>query len=629
MFAAVLGTAVGLVHGMGIVASNDYYEMAPRFAGWVLLDAASSGMRQGVLWAIGVGAFVLLAWPVLRIFLGDWPRALRGACLAAPIVGLYLLAAWWVNRHVLPGALTAPSLAGNLALAGVALALWYALLRQLDRVELHSAFRAPMRLARPTTLLVVILAAVAVQSTRVIAKADPDPADPHVIVIVIDALRPDRLGSYGYHRDTSPNLDRFAAEAWLFKNAISTAPWTKPAIASLLTGLYPRAHGVSSSDWNLGEGDADVVAVSALSPRLVTLAEMLAENGYRTAAFGQNHHLIAELGFDQGFEVHDLEIWDQSFLRSLAQRLDLGVGRSEPRGERSNTAREINQRFLDWLPDGDDRFFAYLHHIDVHWPYRAPKPFAGRFGVRRTSVDFNSSEFYDQFGPERKQLDQPPGVDPAVVQDMSDAYDEGVRFVDEEIGALFEELKRRKLYDDALIVVTADHGEQFLEHGEIGHGTSLHDVLLRVPLIVKFPCPSDHCGARTIETPAQLVDVMPTILEVVGLEAPARLAGRSVLRPMDDERVLFAEKGAQVALRTRDFKYIYDLEDSSAELYALGSDPSERENLAAGDPDLALAFRDRALQWLEESERSAAAPREQRVADAAMLERLKALGYVR
>lgn len=627
---AVLGACIGVAHGLRVVADNNYQQQSLlNLARWVLIDSASSGMQRGALCVLVLLATTFIMWPIMRILLGDWERAFGGAALAVPVLAAWLFGAWYVNRFYLPQALSAWSIIGNVLLAVLAGALWYALLRLIERRRLGPRLVRSMAWARPLPLLALVLAALAIQSTRVIAKPHAERHDAHVLLIVIDALRPDRLGAYGYSRDTSPHLDALAREGWHYLNTVSAAPWTKPSIASLFTGLYPRNHGISSASWNLSD-DEGVATVSALPRSFLTLPELLANAGYRTGAFGRNHHLTARLGFDQGFDVHEMAL-ECGVLQSAARRLGLGIaGRlTSAADEQCRTARRINERFLEWLPDGDDRFFAYLHHIDVHWPYRAPQPHAGSFGQRRSTVDFNSQDFYAKFGPEREGSAAPVQIDAALLQDMSDAYDEGVRYVDTEIGALFAELKHRNLYDHTLIIVTADHGEQFLEHGEIGHGTSLHDVLLRVPLIIKFPCPGEHCEARTVDEQVQLVDLMPTILDAVGVAIPPGLAGRSLTRPSEPDRVLFAEKGEQVALRTNQFKFIYHLDDSRAELYALQSDPGEQSNLASSDAELTQAFRDRLFQWLEETQRNAAAPREEVAADSKMLERLKALGYVK
>jgi arylsulfatase A-like enzyme len=631
LLGAVIGTVLGAARGIGLAAENDYWAQGlVSLARWTILRSTVKGMQLGALGALIVLMSVALLWPFARLILGDWRRGLLGAVLAIPLIAAWLLLAWYANRALLPNALSPTSIAGNLVLAAGIATLWYFLLRLIERRHLAPLLARATDWARPKPLMLALLVLVAAQSIPAIVAATRNDQRPHVLLIVVDALRYDRLGAYGYGRDTSPNLDRLASEAWLFTNATAVAPWTKPSIASLLTGVYPISHGISSASWNRSDEEG-IAKVSVLSRKLVTLPELLANAGYRTAAFGENHHLLGSLGFDQGFEVQDMTLGDSNALQSLARRLNLGVaGRLKTEGAgHLGTAHAINEHFLDWLPDADEPSFAYLHHINVHWPYAAPSPHAGRFGPRRTSVDFNSQQFYAKFGPERAEHDAPPAIDPAVLQDMSDAYDEGISFVDAELGALFAELKRLGRYDQTLIIVTADHGEQFLEHGEIGHGSSLHEVLLHVPLLIKFPCPGPHCQKRTIDEAVQLIDLMPTILDVLGLESRTPLAGDSMVRPIA-ERVLFAEKGEEIALRARGYKLIYNLEDATAELYALRNDPDERNNLADSEPDLQQALRDHLFQWLEERRRNPMVePGQDVVADDEMLERLKALGYVK
>ncbi|MET0985246.1 MAG: sulfatase-like hydrolase/transferase, partial [Steroidobacteraceae bacterium] len=306
---ALIGAGTGLVLGLRDVASNEYTRQAPQLARWTVIDRTSEAMWQGVLIALTfIAVFVLLS-TLLRLFLGNWRRACTGAAIAIPLLGAYLIAAWWINRALLPGALSPISIAGNIVLALLAFAAWYALLRWASsRTGAGSEIRT-IALLRPAPLIVMLLAIVAVQSAHVFAKPAAAQDATNVLLIVVDALRPDRLGAYGYTRQTSPNLDRLAADGWQFMNALSIAPWTKPSIASLMTGLSPRQHGISSAGWNLG-GHEKAAAVSALPRSLLTLPEILANAGYRTAAFGENHHLIAKLGFDQGFEVHDMAMTD-------------------------------------------------------------------------------------------------------------------------------------------------------------------------------------------------------------------------------------------------------------------------------------------------------------------------------
>jgi arylsulfatase A-like enzyme len=629
VLAAVLGAIRGIAHGIQLATANQYRQQGlTNLSSWVVLDSTRDSMVVWALAALAILAAVIVIWPIARALLGNWRRGFIGAVAAILVLSAYLFAAWYVNRFLLPGFRSVSSVVGNLLLLAAAVAAWYGIVRIIEKVRLPERVAWCGALARPVPVVLMLLAVLGVQTAHAFARPAVQQAAPNVLLIVIDALRPDRLGAYGYQRDTSPNLDRFARESWLFTQAVTTAPWTKPAVASLLTGLPPRRHGISSAAQWSRRDEQGVAQVAALSRSLTTLPEWLANAGYRTGAFGENHHLVAKLGFDQGFDVHHMDLIDQSFLEAMTRRLGLGVSEHlASRGDR-NTAKNIDRHFLNWQAQENEPFFAYVHHIDVHWPYRAPAEFARRFGERRTKTDFNSMDFYAAVGPERVNADVAPQIDPAVLQDMSNAYDAGIAFVDAELGALFAELRKRGIYDNTLIIVTADHGEQFLEHGEIGHGTSLHDVLLRVPLMIKFPCPGSQCGARRIDSQVQLVDVVPTVLSTAGIQVPNELPGRNVTGPLDADRVVYAEKGDQVALRTREFKMIYHIDESRTELFSLQQDPGEQHDLAGAEPQLTAALRDRLIGWLEESEQQAVVPHEEVSADSEMLDRLKALGYV-
>jgi arylsulfatase A-like enzyme len=622
LLSAVLGAAAGLARGIHTVAINDYRVQAPHFARRVLLDGAWGGTLWALAVAIVVIALIAASWFVAKLIVRDTTRALRIALSFAAFSAAVLIAAW-LNRSYMPELTSPISIACNVLIVVIVAWLIRLLLRRPDPHRIGNS-AVVRRLSSVPALLAMLLGIAALGGARVLAAPHAPGGAPDVVVIVIDALRPDRLGVYGYGRDTSPNLDGLARDSWVFTHAISTASWTKPAVASLLTGLNARNHGIQTGHWNVADGE--VAQVSTLSRKLITLPELFGDAGYRTAAFGKNHHLVAELGFDQGFEVHDLEIIERGFADSVTAPLRRLVGARSNKGP-GHAARKIHRRFLEWMPEHEP-YFVYLHHIDVHWPYYPPREFRGRYGPRRTGVDFNSQQFFAANGPDRPNREERPAIDAALRDDMSDAYDECIHFVDHEIGALLEELRRRGRYDNALIIVTADHGEEFLEHGEIGHGSSVYDVLLRIPLLVKFPCPGKLCSGRRIDQEVQIVDIMPTLAATAGIPVPAGLDGRSLVDAPRD-RVLFAENGDEIALRTNEFKFIYDLESSETQLYSLGNDPGEQLNLAQREQPLTVAFGDRVHQWLEETDQRGAGDGATVVANAEMLERLKALGYLK
>jgi arylsulfatase A-like enzyme len=326
-------------------------------------------------------------------------------------------------------------------------------------------------------------------------------AKPNVIIILVDALRADHLGCYGYHRETSPALDQISDAAVTFSQAMSPSSWTKPSIPSLFTSLYPSRHGVfdGSSKDTKGHITSDI-----LQDSLLTMAEVFQRNDYATCAFIHNAHLKGFLGFSQGFDVYH---------------------------DKAGSAEEIHREFLSWLKEEPKKpFFAYLHYLDVHWPYRPPEPYDKIFGEFTSEIDFYTEEWRAL----REKIND-PGMEltESDIEKMISLYDGELRYLDDNLEKLFEELKKENHYSNTLFVITADHGEEFLEHGMIGHGQSLYDELLRIPLIMKFP-DGKWEGVR-VESPAELVDILPTLIDYFSWQPLQFSDGRSLLKGIAGE----------------------------------------------------------------------------------------------
>ena len=355
-------------------------------------------------------------------------------------------------------------------------------------------------------------------------------APPSILIVVVDALRPDRLGCYGNARPTSPRLDALAARGLRFTRAYSATSWTKPAIPSLFTSLYPSQHGVLEGNAHARGGglESDVLPEEAF-----TLAEALRDRGYRTGAFVHNAHLRPEFGLAQGFDTYE----------QVAEQAPALVG-----------------RLVDWVGADDTRpFFAYLHVLDVHWPY---EPDAER--LRALGAEPGTAEADRAL---REAVNQGlRTLAPAEVERLALEYDAEIRGVDAALGALFDRLAGRGVWRNLALVVTADHGEAFLEHGYLGHGRDLFEESVRVPLILRLP--GDAHGGTVAERRVSVLDVMPTVLELAGMGVdPARLAGRSLFAA--DETEVFAEvrHGAEerLALWSGAFKLVRTIRDQAAE----------------------------------------------------------------
>lgn len=457
------------------------------------------------------------------------------------------------------------------------------------------------------------------------------------IVVVIDTLRADHLGSYGYARATSPQIDALAADGTRFASAITTAPWTLPALGSLWTSTYPSVHGaLRRSNEQLWIRDrANFHPYSVLDGSRVTLAEVLQANGFATAAFIDGCYSSSLFGMGQGFDT---------------------VVEDEVDGIRLNV-----EALLRWIDTTPGRFFVYLHTLEVHSPYTPPgdpPAIRGRSDEaaqrvrqvfeeerrRYATIDFDP----DYRGPVNGSLDSLEYARPhfgAVAADTRRSlehlialYDRGIAYDDFWIGQLISGLKARGLYDQTAIVVTADHGEEFLEHGNLEHGKTLYDEVLHIPLIMRVP------GARrgaVVPDQVGIIDVMPTLLDLLQVGHALTLQGISLAPafsggPVPSRRMLFAEgdiAGELSAFRTSQLKYIQGRAGERRQAYDLERDPHETENLCAADASHCGDFASVLDEW-ESDTRAIAAQRYPAQPPTAVIsedtrERLRALGYER
>jgi arylsulfatase A-like enzyme len=332
----------------------------------------------------------------------------------------------------------------------------------------------------------------------------PPPAERVVVLISLDTLRADHLGLDGYERDTSPNLDSFARDdAVIFEAAFAQSTYTLPSHMSIMTGLYPEAHGVLTPLTTAPDGTQ---RRPRLSKAIATLAETLADDGFATTAFTDGLMMDGRYGFDRGFDEY----------RDL----------NHDEGER-NGFRKFRDDVHAWVSEHSSRdFFLFLHTYDTHSPYIAPEPFRSRFsgtptGRQRPSGSLLHANMFRIHAA--MHLHQYP-----TLQDLIDIYDGGIAFVDHEVGRLFEHLKREGLWEQALIIVTSDHGELFLENNLlIGHGLGSYNEEIRIPLLIKFP--GSKFAGRRIDHVVESIDVLPTILTALGLRVPDYVQGQDLL----------------------------------------------------------------------------------------------------
>ncbi len=392
--------------------------------------------------------------------------------------------------------------------------------------------------------------ALALALTLPLACARGEQPPPNLLLIVVDALRADHLGAYGYPLPTSPHIDRLAAASVVFEHAFAHSTWTKPSVATLLTSLYPSQHGLGHMAI---EADGAYRA-EALSRRHLTLAEQLRQRGYATAAFGANVHLQRKTGFAQGFDRFE--------------------------SVRLLTASELAGRFRSWIEaggegGGGEPFFAYLHLMDAHWPYDRRLPAAPRFGDLTMQPE----------PPESWQAVAgwaAVHLGPANLAALTARYDEEIAFLDAALGVLLAWLETRGLDERTVVVLTADHGEGLYEHGELQHSFRPYEEVTHVPLLVRFPARSRIRLGRVVE-PVGLIDLAPTLLELAGAPPLPAAAGTSLVpllrgRGLEHE-ALYLEGGDARAMRDSRHKLLAP-GTGEASCFALEADPGETAPLA-------------------------------------------------
>jgi arylsulfatase A-like enzyme len=429
---------------------------------------------------------------------------------------------------------------------------------------------------------------------------------PNVLVLLVDTLRADPLGCYGAAPSASPTLDRLAGEGLVFDRAVAQSSWTLPSVASIFTGLHARSHGVG-----VGRGDTPTRGAYSdwafLPDALPTLSGQAQAAGITTVAVVGNWLISRGTNFARGFE---------SFVEFRPDGTHRVVAR----------ASEINAAFLRWLRhNADKRFLAYLHYIDPHAPYAPPDgfrplpPAAVRPKVAAGEIDTL-----------KKTIDGSRGVQlpPHEASYLRALYDAEIRYWDTELGRLLDALASFGLRESTVLVVTADHGEEFQEHGRLGHGMHLYEELLRVPLVIAGP----SIGRGRIHEQAQGIDLFPTVAALLGLAVPPGLPGQNLLGA-HEERPAFSETrywsaydGTDtpiVSLRTAGWKLIHAPLLGRYELYDLVHDTAERDDRFGSAAEGAALVRLLDRWWA-----AAPAPPPPSGSDPAIREKLRALGYV-
>jgi arylsulfatase A-like enzyme len=430
-----------------------------------------------------------------------------------------------------------------------------------------------------------------------------EPDKPTLILISIDCLRADHVSTYGYHRKTTPHIDKVAEDGIVFETAISTSSWTLPTHMSMLTGLMPSVH--AATKWE------------KLDTSVPYLPEVLAEGGYRAYGVASWVYVSQIYGFERGFDIY--KVYDNPVARDVVDEAIALIERAK-----------------------GQNLFLFMHILDPHWPYLPPEDFYERFGPRPRDI----STLHDRVGRA-----EPPESD-LEIEEIIQLYDSEIAYTDQELGRFFAELVARGLYDRSMIIITADHGEAFYEHGHWQHSRTLYEELVHIPLIVKWPGQSPK---GRINTQLSQMDIFPTLIGAAGLSAPHMEAqsleqyigvggevedkGESMI-PSEITWRSPEETRMKLSFRGRGRKYVATLLGPAGndlgvshlleeEFYDLLNDPDEAHNLFVTSSPETRDYRQRVRAFLETAKEIRRTRRgEQIELDEELLERLKALGYV-
>jgi arylsulfatase A-like enzyme len=429
--------------------------------------------------------------------------------------------------------------------------------------------------------------------------APPPPAagrrftgSPGIFIFLIDACRPDHLGVYGYARPTSPNLDRFAADAVVFENAYANASFTRSSVATLFTGLYPESHKVR-------------ILTNTLSERLLTIPVYLKGKGYATSLFTATANISAAMGFTRGVDDYFSHIGEW----------------------RRGKERALPRNFAAWLKK-EGPLFSYVHFMEPHLPIVPPPPFLDMFSAPK-----DRAFVHRVLGDFQKKINADLAFNPDEVRAVVDNYDAAVAYIDGELGKLFQSLKDRGLYDQSLVIVLSDHGESLYERGYWGHGAKVYEETARVPLVVKFPSAMGLKG-RT-EALVDLAGAFPTLLDLFGQELP--LDGRSWLPAISaagpDDSLAVARSFSNVGdfgVRWRDRYTILNPASGTENLYEQAR-PVFREIAAGEEREVRLFFQVRFLEWLGRFAEAENRPLQidLKTLPKNELENLRSLGYIK
>jgi arylsulfatase A-like enzyme len=604
------GAIVGVGEATIVSAVGDLSEY------WVFLFGAISYGFFGALMGIGWGAATLVTGRVVPPLLQVGPAMGSGGGVVVGLLGM-VVCRFRIIRDVFSESLAIASPAGIAVHVGLVLFGLVSFLVVTRLLSRSTTKRGPFGAAALWAGSVMGAALVAAVGLTAIAGGDDDgqagagtAEGPNVVLIIADTLRADHIGPYGASDVKTPALDRLAMDGVVFQNAFAHSSWTRPSIATILTSLYASSHQVMHK-------------TDVLPDDVVTIAETMKAGGYRTSGFVTNINVAPSFNFQQGFDSY----------RYLAPSFFFGATDSGSKLSLYSGMRLIRERFLSknkyvenyyqdgmtvngqsvpWLDaNGQEPFFTLIHYMDPHDPY--------------FEIPYNGKAIA------RVEDSHPDGSRAAELRAL---YVANIEYLDQFVGAVMEQLRSAGVYDNTVIAFVSDHGEEFYEHEGWWHGTTLYDEQIHVPLIIKRAA-NEGAGGRIAEL-VGMIDVTPTLLAAVGLEAAASAQGRDLFGNPTALAAVYAEEDHEgnilESIRTAEWKLVLANEGNprgleTVELYNIAADPGETNNMAQSKPDVVTELR-RDLDSLRGVAAASAVTGATGELDSADEERLRLLGYI-
>lgn len=382
----------------------------------------------------------------------------------------------------------------------------------------------------------------------------------NVVLLTVDCLRADHMSCYGYRRETTPFIDRLAKKSLFFKNAFSNGPNTRHSVPSFLSSTYPLLflQEINGGKFHIGRR---------------SVAEILKNNGYATAAVHSNPYISKFYGYDRGFDYFNDFLLGQvedeikeSRLKKIFREVVKGLKAITLHKLPHEDGKRINYEGLRWLENVDEPFFLWLHYMDVHMPYVPPNQFLEEIGVKKYS---HIKKVW--MGKKIDDIKMRDKIKDEEIVDYINLYDGCVRYTDSLLKEIVSKIEKR--YPDTIFIITADHGEEFREHGDLSHLEKLYDELLHIPLLFYGKGIDD----RIIEKPVSLISLVPTILHLLGINDNRWLQGKNVF---ESEEFIIAEAWREKPITAyRDLEWKFIISGSERELYNITEDGQEKFNL--------------------------------------------------